>query len=262
MKYEIFPQNIIKNVGDQIQLTVIKTDENGEQDTAGNVIWEEIGGGGHIDTYGVLYAINAGVFKIKATVRDTGKGEEYEEEKTEIEYTIQDAKQVKTWAEKIREARLKAVTSVSKVYIPVETEKQEKPRKAGFMSTTRAIARTAIVNCDLICLFFLILFCVSLGCCTVLLLSGITVEKIIFFLSSFFATIISFFGKIYSAPGEISQEIHEKMLGATPEEKVKNLEKQKEHIETKIRGYTTKQRPVSQGFFKFSIDERTQPEKE
>ena len=65
----------------------------------------------------------------------------------------------------------------------------------------------------------------------------------------FFGLVISVLGKVYTPPGEISEEITGRLLGTTDDERITKLQ-------TKIARLTTKKN--SKNFYKCTLDESSQ----
>lgn len=250
----IQPNPITLKEGESVQLEVVGV--NGEP--VGDIRWQELDGGGIIDQYGVLTAIRAGGWTIKAYVPD-------KENPGEIclrgYYNVIAVPSINKQFEE-RQMEIPKIPDLKP--LPGEsknTSEQAKEKGKTFMAHTRAIVRTLGANKDLTCLVALILFAVIFGGCLVLLLSGFTVEKIGAFLAMLFGLIVSFFGKLYAPQGEVSEAIEIKVAGATDDEKIRFLTEKRNRIESKIQELKTNKRDSGSfkqaSFYKMTLDENS-----
>ncbi|NUM33419.1 MAG: hypothetical protein HUU50_02650 [Candidatus Brocadiae bacterium] len=274
-KYVITPKDILLKEQESVQLGVKKINPDGTLEAVRNLKFFEYSGAGFIDEYGQLTALRAGEHQFSVLFEN----EVQDEIQIDGKYTVlpangpslskmadgvlektakEESSERNPYDSKIQKATIKRVTIDE-----LRAKTEEKKVSKGLMAHTRAITRTIGANKDLVWLGFILIFAVVFGCSVVLLMYGFSIEKIGAFLTMLGGLVISFFGKIYSPPGEVSQEIEEKMLGTNDNERLAALMKKKESLDFRIRGLTTKIRASDTGekqqsktFYKMTMDER------
>jgi len=283
-KYRIFPDNAELKQQEAIQFCVFRKKEDGSEEKVGGVVWQEISGGGYIDPCGMLTPINLGDHKLEAKFDSDDDSAPYEEITLSTNYKVipgdgrtlnqkfLDSK-CNALAEKLREIRAEGIEEASpekkisieeeqtrfdepiqkkKVTIKQLIQEHEEPRKKTVMGHTRAIYRALAANQDLVWLVFLCIFAVCFGGCVILLMDGFSTEKISAFLVMFLGLVISFFGKLYTPPGEVSEAIGDRILGVSDEDKIKKLETKLNRLTTKVQ-----KKNQNQSFYKYTIDENS-----
>lgn len=283
-KYRIFPENAELKQQEVVQFCVFKMKEDGSEDKVGSVSWFEETGGGYIDQYGTLTAINLGSHTLRASfMSDDDDIDLYKELSLTTRYNVipgdgmsinqkfLDSK-IGVLSEKLKELRSgierndetpqikendelpiqkKKVVTIKQI---VAEEQIEPEKKKTVMGHTRALYRTLAENKDLVWLAFLCIFAVCFGGCVILLMNGFSIEKIAAFLTIFLGLLISFFGKLYTPPGEISEAISDRILGVSDEDKVKKLETKLNKLTTRVQKKNPDQR---KSFYKYTIDENS-----
>lgn len=272
--YEIRPKDLILKENETVSLLVMQVMPDGTEIRVNNdrLRWKDSGKGAYIDQYGIMLAIEAGEYPFYVYLKPEGediKGEIVLTDtvsvlKTPIEKSLNTA--FSDARDGIMEERIEtenvAMPPIQKVTLKKITVEQLKERaqerKPTFMGHTRAITRTIGANKDLIWLGSLAIFAMIFGGCLVLLLSGITIEKIGTFLTMLVGVIISFFGKLYAPPGEVTEAISVKMQGTNDHERLKSLTEKKEKLETRINELSTKiqgKTVQNPSFYKMTMDE-------
>ncbi len=198
---------------------------------------------GYIDDDGILHTGDPGVYCFDI-------GVEYEDLDKKIlteSYTVlQDTREDNTIKDdppiKKRQVTLSRMTCTDLA----EKAKQDR-KKISTIAHTRAIYRTLAQNKDLVWLFFLCCFAIAFGGCFLLILNGVSIERISALLTVLLGFLISLFGKIYTPPGEVSEAITDRILGTTEDEKIQKLQ-------TKIQKLTQKKNQ-NRSFYRYTIDE-------
>lgn len=285
-KYRIFPENAELKQQEVVQFCVFKMKEDGSEEKVGSVSWVEETGGGYIDQYGTLTAINSGSHTLKASfLSDDDDIDLYKEISLTTHYNVVSGNgmsinqkfldsKIGALSERLREIRSgitedgndtpriqeqieeqpiqkKKVVTIKQI---VAEEQIEPEKKKTVMGHTRALYRTLAENKDLVWLGFLCIFAVCFGCSVILMMNGFSIEKITAFLAMFFGLVISFFGKLYTPPGEISEAISDRILGVSDEDKVKKLETKLNKLTTRVQKKNPNQ---CKSFYKYTIDENS-----
>jgi len=263
---DVRPKKIMLKEGEHIQLEIYAIGDGTEEKIHPKDITFQIQEKsgfdcGYIDQDGVLHAKDSGThcFYVGVNYKDIDNNmlagyytvlKYPEESESESEKTIKDINSDPPSDPPIQRKQV-TMTRLSRVTPEQLLDKARRDRKKiSAFSHTRAVYRTLAENKDLIWLFFLCSFAIAFGGCILLIINGLSVERIGALLSILLGFLVSLFGKIYTPPGEISESITDRLLGNSEEEKIKKLQ-------TKIEKITQKKNK-NQSFYRYTIDENSE----